>query len=51
MIGEDAAQPVMFQQIIGYHAPRRPDPACLHQLVASLHRDRRRPKGVRRDAL
>ena len=42
MIGEDAVQPVMFQQITGYHAPRRPDLACLHQLVASRHCDRRR---------
>jgi len=27
MIGEDGAQPVMFQQIAEYHAPRWPDPA------------------------
>src|SRR5260370_39586940 len=27
MIGEDGAQPVMFQQITEYHAPRWPDPA------------------------
>jgi catechol-2,3-dioxygenase len=27
MIGEDGAQPVMFQQVTEYHAPRWPDPA------------------------
>jgi hypothetical protein len=28
MIGEDGAQPVMFQQITEYHAPRWPDPGA-----------------------
>jgi catechol 2,3-dioxygenase-like lactoylglutathione lyase family enzyme len=31
MIGEDGAQPVMFQQITEYHAPRWPDPAYPQQ--------------------
>ena len=31
MIGEDGAQPVMFQQIAEYHAPRWPDPAYPQQ--------------------
>jgi hypothetical protein len=31
MIGEDGAQPVMFQQIIDYRAPRWPDPAYPQQ--------------------
>ena len=31
MIGEDGAQPVLFQQITGYHAPRWPDPAYPQQ--------------------
>ena len=32
MIGEDGAQPVLFQQITGYHAPRWPDPAYPQQV-------------------
>jgi Glyoxalase-like domain len=32
MIGEDGAQPVMFQQITEYHAPRWPDPAYPQQI-------------------
>ena len=32
MIGEDGAQPVMFQQIADYRAPRWPDPAYPQQL-------------------
>ena len=32
MIGEDGAQPVMFQQIADYRAPRCPDPAYPQQL-------------------
>jgi len=32
MIGEDGAQPVMFQQVAQYTAPRWPDPACPQQL-------------------
>jgi hypothetical protein len=32
MIGEDGAQPVMFQQITEYHPPRWPDPAHPQQL-------------------
>ena len=32
MIGEDGAQPVMFQQVGDYRAPRWPDPAYPHQL-------------------
>ncbi|GAA2692319.1 VOC family protein [Actinoplanes palleronii] len=32
MIGEDGAQPVMFQQVTGYTAPRWPDPAYPQQL-------------------
>jgi len=32
MIGEDGAQPVMFQQIDDYRAPRWPDPAYPQQL-------------------
>ena len=31
MIGEDGAQPVMFQQVTEYHAPRWPDPAYPQQ--------------------
>ena len=31
MIGEDGAQPVMFQQVTGYRAPRWPDPAYPQQ--------------------
>jgi predicted enzyme related to lactoylglutathione lyase len=31
MIGEDGAQPVMFQQVAEYHAPRWPDPAYPQQ--------------------
>lgn len=31
MIGEDGAQPVLFQQIAGYRAPRWPDPAYPQQ--------------------
>jgi len=31
MIGEDGAQPVMFQQITDYQAPRWPDPAYPQQ--------------------
>ncbi|MEU4221033.1 VOC family protein [Actinoplanes sp. NPDC026623] len=31
MIGEDGAQPVMFQQVPGYTAPRWPDPAFPQQ--------------------
>ncbi|MEV6843120.1 VOC family protein [Actinoplanes sp. NPDC051411] len=32
MIGEDGAQPIMFQQIADYRAPRWPDPAYPQQL-------------------
>jgi predicted enzyme related to lactoylglutathione lyase len=32
MIGEDGAQPVLFQQIAGYRAPQWPDPAYPQQL-------------------
>ena len=32
MIGEDGAQPVMFQQVAQYTAPRWPDPAYLQQV-------------------
>ena len=32
MIGEDGAQPLMFQQITEYHAPRWPDPAYPQQV-------------------
>jgi predicted enzyme related to lactoylglutathione lyase len=32
MIGEDGAQPVMFQQVADYRAPRWPDPAYPQQL-------------------
>jgi catechol 2,3-dioxygenase-like lactoylglutathione lyase family enzyme len=32
MIGQDGAQPVMFQQVAGYQAPRWPDPAYPQQL-------------------
>jgi predicted enzyme related to lactoylglutathione lyase len=32
MIGEDGAQPVMFQQVAGYRAPRWPDPAYPQQV-------------------
>jgi catechol 2,3-dioxygenase-like lactoylglutathione lyase family enzyme len=32
MIGEDGAQPVMFQQVAGYRAPRWPDPAHPQQV-------------------
>jgi hypothetical protein len=32
MIGQDGAQPVMFQQITDYHAPRWPDPAYPQQV-------------------
>jgi hypothetical protein len=31
MIGADGAQPVMFQQVTEYHAPRWPDPAYPQQ--------------------
>ena len=31
MIGEDGAQPVMFQQVAEYRAPRWPDPAYPQQ--------------------
>jgi hypothetical protein len=31
MIGEDGGQPIMFQQIAGYRAPRWPDPAYPQQ--------------------
>jgi len=31
MIGEDGAQPVLFQQVTEYHAPRWPDPAYPQQ--------------------
>jgi catechol 2,3-dioxygenase-like lactoylglutathione lyase family enzyme len=32
MIGEDGAQPILFQQIAGYRAPRWPDPAYPQQM-------------------
>jgi Glyoxalase-like domain len=32
MIGEDGAQPVLFQQVTDYHAPAWPDPARPQQL-------------------
>jgi len=32
MIGEEGAQPVMFQQVTGYRAPRWPDPAYPQQI-------------------
>ena len=32
MIGEDGAQPVMFQQVEHYNAPRWPDPAYPQQI-------------------
>ena len=32
MIGEDGAQPVMFQQVEQYTAPRWPDPAYPQQI-------------------
>ena len=36
MIGEDGAQPVMFQQVTEYHAPRWPDPAYPQQFHAMI---------------
>jgi len=36
MIGEDGAQPVMFQQVGGYSAPRWPDPTRPQQLHLDL---------------
>jgi hypothetical protein len=36
MIGEDGAQPIMFQQIADYRAPRWPDPADPQQIHLDL---------------
>ncbi|MDG4826251.1 VOC family protein [Asanoa sp. WMMD1127] len=39
MIGEDGAQPVMFQEVADYAAPRWPDPAYPQQLHLDVHVD------------
>ena len=40
MIGEDGAQPVLFQQVEEYRAPRWPDPAFPQQVHLDLLVDR-----------
>jgi predicted enzyme related to lactoylglutathione lyase len=39
MIGNDGEQPVMFQQVAGYTAPRWPDPAYPQQYHLDVHVD------------
>ncbi len=40
MIGEDGAQPVLFQQVEDYRAPRWPDPAYPQQVHFDLQIER-----------
>jgi hypothetical protein len=39
MIGEDGAQPMLFQQVADYVAPRWPDPAHPQQVHLDVHVD------------
>ena len=51
MIGEDGAQPVLFQQIEDYRAPRWPDPAFPQQVHLDLLVDRADLKSAEKAAL
>lgn len=51
MIGEDGAQPVLFQQVEDYRAPRWPDPAAPQQVHLDLLVDRDEVESAERAAL